>query len=478
MPTYTVTPQDVLFFRDGRPMTANAGSGGHGARWPEPSIIFDALHSALHRAFPAKERGQFQAWEHSHFFGRNGRYPARGDDSKRTHRFGSLATVGPFPSLAGAWLFPCPADVTQRDSAAPDLLPLQERQGQCNLPQPALYPVVSRAEHDKEGPSAWWNKSAIERYLGEKPTAEPLQLADDDIMGGEWNIGIEIDSATESTGRGAAAGKIYAAQYLRLREGVTMGVHAQMPVATGKPASTVEALKELFPEDGILICGGQRRACQVHETPQFGAEKVLPRSAAVTGRRVKWLLLSPAVFPAISNLDGHGALKRDRNGQPIAAHPGGWLPNWIEPITGQVLLKKGRLRGGSGLRENRRAHIQSLGFIDCRLVAACVAKPIPITGWSERLHLIDEPNEDDPTRKTKGARPTLLAVPAGATYYFEGPDAATLSDALSWHGSRAENPSHDRVLNRRSGLLGEKGFGLGVCGPWQFFEEASKTPTT
>ena len=48
MQIYTLTPNDVLFFRDGRPMEA---AGGHGARWPEPSLIFDALHAALHRAF-------------------------------------------------------------------------------------------------------------------------------------------------------------------------------------------------------------------------------------------------------------------------------------------------------------------------------------------------------------------------------------------------------------------------------------------
>ena len=47
--------------------------------------------------------------------------------------------------------------------------------------------------------------------------------------------------------------------------------------------------------------------------------------------------------------------------------------------------------------------------------------------------------------------------------------AARLADAFSWHGSKEENPQRDKIVNRRSALMGEKGFGLGVCGVWEFF---------
>jgi hypothetical protein len=56
-------------------------------------------------------------------------------------------------------------------------------------------------------------------------------------------------------------------------------------------------------------------------------------------------------------------------------------------------------------------------------------------------------------------------VPAGAVYYFacdSAKDAAALASALNWHG---ETPG-TTIRNRRSTLLGEKGFGLGVCGTW------------
>jgi CRISPR-associated protein Cmr3 len=94
-------------------------------------------------------------------------------------------------------------------------------------------------------------------------------------------------------------------------------------------------------------------------------------------------------------------------------------------------------------------------------VAAIVPKPIPVTGWALNL----QTDADAP-----GAKSTHLAVPAGAVYYFEAdsPDAAVaLANALNWHGET----DGTEIKNRRSTLLGEKGFGLGVCGTWNFYGE-------
>lgn len=108
-----------------------------------------------------------------------------------------------------------------------------------------------------------------------------------------------------------------------------------------------------------------------------------------------------------------------------------------------------------------------------RLVAAIVPKPIPVTGWAL-------PNESD--RAEGGAKPTHLAVPAGAVYYFQaepdlkgGPgNAAALASALNWHGTTEGTD----IKNRRSTLMGEKGFGLGVCGTWDFHENVTGRPAT
>lgn len=93
-------------------------------------------------------------------------------------------------------------------------------------------------------------------------------------------------------------------------------------------------------------------------------------------------------------------------------------------------------------------------------------KPLVVTGWAL-------PNPADPERDTEGgAKSTHLAVPAGAVYYFEAdtPEAATaLANALNWHGATPGTA----IKNRRSTLLGEKGYGLGVCGTWQFFADVA-----
>ena len=41
--------------------------------------------------------------------------------------------------------------------------------------------------------------------------------------------------------------------------------------------------------------------------------------------------------------------------------------------------------------------------------------------------------------------------------------AIALAAALNWHGGDTAGTT---IRNRRSTLLGEKGFGLGVCGTW------------
>ena len=451
MPSYQIVPQDVLFFRDGRPMEAGAGSGGHGANWPAPSIIFDAIHAALYRAYPEP-----QPWEHTH---RSGRSSDRDCDRKETQRFGSLATAGPFPCREDTgqseWLFPGPADILPGDDArATPLAPMRDAGGASNLPKPLRYALGSQSQPGKQDPKPWWSKSALEAYLKHQAPDPSHLFHREDLFTGEWTTGIGIDPAT-----GAQDGeRIYSAQYLRLRPNVSLGIAAAMPL---KADNYSEGLDKLIPASGtMLVLGGQQRACQVRTLDHRPLADLLPLSQPIENDRVKWLLLSPATYSRIQ--------PGERQGRQILAHPGGWLPTWICPESGRALLKKGATRRSEGeSRENWRHRVRGMDHLDCRLVAARIPKPVVLTGWSERLHLLEREDAE------RGPRPTLLAVPAGAVYYFEGPDAPLLADALAWHGSRAENPSRNRIINRRSTLLGEKGFGLGVCGTWHFFPDVA-----
>ena len=85
-------------------------------------------------------------------------------------------------------------------------------------------------------------------------------------------------------------------------------------------------------------------------------------------------------------------------------------------------------------------------------------KSVPVTGYA-----LDNGLED----RKSGPKPTHLAVPAGSVYYFECPtseDAEKLASTLNWHGSS----KGAEIQNRRSTHMGEKGFGLGVCGTWKY----------
>lgn len=227
-----------------------------------------------------------------------------------------------------------------------------------------------------------------------------------------------------------------------------------------------------------IIVGGQQRICTAHRSVAPGILP-LPQGRYQTSDfirlpngkfAVKWILLTPAIWPEIS--------KHKKDGSPQNAHPGGWLPNWVSldwdcdrletrpnERNGQVLLT-----AGPGVRKAARTRGRrdstSGAPNRARLVAAIVPKPQVVTGWALPDKTADHP--------AGGAKPTHLAVPAGAVYYFEvEPDAngeaenaVALANALNWHG----DSEGTEIKNRRSTLMGEKGFGLGVCGTWNFWE--------
>ena len=501
MPAYHTIPQDVLFFRDGRPMEPGAGSGGHGARWPEPSIIFDAVHAALHRAFPVpveatrsaeslqaylQEKGWL--WQHPHRYVRrptNGQPRNRQpDETMRNQRFGTLRTAGPFPAVVrpnggAVWLFPAPADFVPGDEGRPFLAPLRDQNGSSDLPIPLQFSLSNPCEPSKAEPPPWWSKAGIEAALrNERPHSREMWAANE-LYAGEWTTGIGIDPERQTQD----GERIYSAEYLRLREDTRLGQQTALGFAASLPldhpdGDCREGMDKLFQAHDIILCGGQQRACRVQPVQgDAHLDKLFPVSQLDTMKpgpdgkwRLKWLLLSPAVYPFVSE-----------------ASPGGWLPNWIAAIDGvdhgrpfkpgDVLLKSEIPAKQKGeIREAWRKRVaRDVSPIQARLVAARVPKPVVITGWTERLHEIAaEAIESVAAPTTRhGPRPTLLAVPAGAVYYFEADsadEARKLAAALNWHGSES-NPT--TIKNRRSTLLGEKGFGLGVCGTWQFYKDVS-----
>ncbi|MFN3407899.1 MAG: type III-B CRISPR module-associated Cmr3 family protein [Limisphaerales bacterium] len=496
-------PTDVLFFRDGRPMGGSLA--GHTAAWPLPDVTNHALHAALHRAGLAGVHG------HDH-------HRADGSVAKDARKFGSLLTAGPFPVFVGRapasgtasgaspearWFFPRPKDAQQSATVAVTLRPVRSLTDQhddpwlaSSLPDPLEYAVANTQPPSKDaGGEPWLSTTAYERYLrdpSDPPDPSDL-LTDTALADTEYAVGIGIDPATGTTGHGDAAGQIYTAHYLRLREGWRLGVFAEcLDKINGNPANKrdlVAALLNGKPQS--IIVGGQQRLCTA-ERKDAPVPLPLPRGLSAkadfkplpNGKyAVKWILLTPALWP-------------EMRGDGITPHPGGWLPNWVfinwdsekreardDDRNGNVLLKAGDIERGEGEgRETWRRRVRNMSAIPARLVAAIVPKPVAVTGWALSIESGSSEISHLPSEiRAAGAKSTHLAVPAGAVYYFEAdtPEAAkAVAAALNWHGppsdlsDRSDPSDFATIKNRRSTLLGEKGYGLGVCGTWQFYEQS------
>jgi CRISPR-associated protein Cmr3 len=431
----TLSPTDVLFFRDGRPMEGS--SSGHGAAWPLPNVLSSAIHHALRRADLCDV--------HQHRPARNGKLLSH-DASIRKREFGSLQTAGPFPVVHGTWVFPRPADAAEGKSSVSTHRPLEATiRGAASSLGSKLRPVVNARPPSKDQVEPWLNATAYADYLSDTTSPENAHFfRDADIFAAEHNIGIGIDPDTEAQD----GERFYSASYLRLKPGVQLGLIGQcMDKGNQGNAANLDLMVQTFPNSGKethILAGGQQRTCTVkRDTRQI---LPLPLGASISGKRVRWTLLTPAIFPC---LDG------------THEHPGGWLPTWIDPATTQVQLKDPQesVRRNES-RESWRRRVASLAAIDAKLVGCVIPRAIPVTGWA----LSDSDGVGKPM--PGGARATHLAVPAGAVYYFEAgspEEAVKLANALNWHG--ISNGSE--IQNRRSSLMGEKGFGLGVCSSWK-----------
>jgi len=468
-----LAPTDILFFRDGRPM--GGASSGHGEAWPLPTVTNAALHAALWRSGLATQARSHQR--------RIDHKPSGGGE-----RFGSLVTAGPFPVCthgdATTWFFPRPLDAdcqTKRQddkaTAPADIQCLATPQ--APLPgaassNPLPLSVAATVPPTKDSPAPWWSEGAWNAYLG-SPQRDDLAArlftqSDSDFSDREPYIGIGIDSAT-----GTQDGKsFYSAHYLRLRDGWNLGLFAATGDKYDDPALRGERqdlIPDLIAQGHQLLVGGQQRLCTA-QCDRIANRLPLPLGQ-VTGfstaplhtlgddkpkHLVKWVLLSPAIFPRID-----AGVTQD--GQTIFPHDGGWLPSWIKDDSSRAVLLRAPTDPRDLKKESRetyRARIRGKDPISARLVAALIGKVVPVTGWS-----LGTPDAQSDTHARKaGAKPTHLAVPAGSVYYFAcdtAGAAAQLAEALNWHG---KDPQPTTIRNRRSTLLGEKGFGLGVCGTW------------
>ena len=403
----SLQPQDFLFFKDTRPMFG--ASPGRGACLPMQHVLNGALHSALHRAFP--QSGSL-----------DGEKIHRSPDG--SFRFGNLTSVGPFFSDKdnSSIYFPTPLDLCT-DTGDLSHAPLHRSTWASSLPAPLTKPVVSRVLPSKNEALPLISLQGYQNYLAGKKVESSSFRSFDDFFLTENAVGI----AMKPEGRSVEEGMLYTSERMRLREEARIVAYADFKV-NGK-----NALQELFHEQNRILVGGESRLCSVQtevtDTLQF------PIETNISGTKIKFTLLTPAIFVAAPD------------------HPGGWLPNWVSYQDGSF-----RLLDGPGSDKVRRLKkkfpdIKAGQPIDARIVAAHIAKPQIVSGWAQG--------------KNEGAKSTLFSVPAGSVYYFEASNeenAQKLVSSLNWR------TTDSTTINRRSALMGEKGYGIGVCSSWQDLE--------
>lgn len=436
MNTIILHPSDTLFFKDGRPMEGSLS--GHGMSWPTPDLLNHAICAALHRAGAGIKQ---QAHKHAASSNNNGKQRTE----ERSKIFGSLTSAGAFPVHIDpegkeTWYFPRPLDLaleTTQICYQPDAT-MDDAATHSSLPSPLRYPVANMQAPSKENPAPQWIPlQAYENYINQNQEEQLAGKNNTDIGDFEHHIGIGIDPETGTTGTENTKGHIYSASYLRLRDEWRLGAFAKTEEKSQDPKTRIDLIPQLIRDNGTILIGGQQKTC----TATCRKDKQLPLPTGITqftATRVKWILLSPALWPQVGE------------------HTGGWLPSWVDQSTGEVHLREKPERKSEETRDAYRKRIAKLKPIGAKLVAALVEKPIIITGWA-----VGGEGEEAPQA---GAKSTHLAAPAGSIYYFEcdSPQAATqLAKLLNWHSQ-----SDNTISNRRSNLLGEKGFGIGICSTW------------
>jgi CRISPR-associated protein Cmr3 len=363
-----IEPLDVLLFRDSRPFTAGETQRAKVQFPPSPVTLQGAIRTAMmvHQGIdPRNLRGN----EITKLIG------SSADD------YGRLRLRGPFLAQRekdGAkfqLLFPMPrhALLQRKDQEFGFLKPLGDKEKE--LPHgwavnPGLdedgfnFGLLSSTGLGGEAEAAqgdWLTAEGLLQVLQDvSPVSESLAVSKDGLFLPEPRLGIELDLGR----RTAAEGKLYSAEFIRLKEDTGFLLEISLEGDEGD-----ETMNGLLPSEGLLALGGERRGAhyrrvEVDQLDSYGELISGKASSIAEGDKQFFLYLAtPAVF------------QRGR-GKP------GWLPNWIDA-------------------QSLRGEHNNLKF---RVIAAAVGKSLPIGGW------------DLQRRRPK---PLVRAVPAGSIYFCE-----------------------------------------------------------
>ena len=367
----SITPREPIIARDGRPFSATQRRM-RSLDWPYPSVLAGSLRTLL-----AKQAElEFTA--------------------AVSERLRQIAVAGPLPLRDGSLYFPAPSDIAVRDhDGEREWVAARPRElgtGGMNLPDPALLPVMLRADADDFKPGKrpdFWSATRMTRWLLERDFATPPHPRDVKPGCGFLNAPerderthVFIDAATGS----AMDSKLFQTSGLDFPEGVTMASRAE---GAGKDLDWI-----LGSLDALHPLGGERRLARWQSAdggPWKAPDAVV--EALADAKQVRLILATPAIFE------------------------GGWRPGWLGPdLTGSL----------------------ANGAVELQLVGVSIGRWRPISGW----------NLESSEKSKPGPKAVQRAVPAGGVYFFRvvRGDASELAKQL-WLG-----PVSDGDQNCRDGF--------------------------
>ncbi len=265
-----IEPNDVVFFRDGKPFAAGEDHRARSLFPPSPFTMQGAIRAKI--LFDSGVDLKDYA---------SGAPPAQDLIRKigiRGQSYGQLRLRGPFIAKRSndgqiARYFPLPADVAKVREKPILLKPLTKPFFTDNKPIEELCPLWARTYEQLEEASGWLAEGEFDKYLKEQ---EFSITGEGDLLIREPRLGIALDYIRRST----QEGKIYQMEFLRLREGVGFLLE-------------VDGIEPFEPPKGFLQIGGEARAAYYEVLPYKLRALSLPNPLP---RRFKVILLTPAWF--------------------------------------------------------------------------------------------------------------------------------------------------------------------------------------
>lgn len=386
-----ITPRDPLVVRDGRPFGPTAGNRMVCLEWPYPSVVAGFIRTWVGKNVYAEHEAPFS--------------PSQVKQLKR------LIIGGAYPCIGTRIYFPAPLDVVffqQKEDERLKGTPLRpqalaEGEG-CDLPHPALWPVVVTEDIKPQRGPMFWSRERMIEWLqtdqrGDLSLAlngkNPKRLFDDGDAAPDFLFPLDKDVRVHvkidpQTGR-AQEEQLFTTSGLAFPLGLSI-------------ATWLDGLEERqWPTKRAVLAplGGERRLAYMQRVPSFSWRPDDSLVAALDGAQgLRMVLATPGLFEK------------------------GWLPGWIDTKT---------LQGTPPHMEGLRLQLRG----------ACVGRWKPISGWSmEKGH--------------HGPKPVRRMVPAGSVYFFEvlsGNPGAYIHDAWLRSVADAEQDQRD-------------GFSIALWGLW------------